>query len=46
MYFENHETKESVLFLEKRMKKWNRDWKVGLIEKENPIWEDLVDKIK
>nr|WP_290679936.1 GIY-YIG nuclease family protein [Kordia sp.] len=46
VYFENHETKESVLFLEKRMKKWNRDWKVGLIEKENPIWEDLVDKIK
>ena len=45
VYFENHETKESALFREKRMKKWNRDWKVELIEKENPNWEDLVDKV-
>ena len=46
VYFEHHETKENALLREKRMKKWNRDWKVELIEKENPTWEDLVDKIK
>jgi len=45
VYFENYETKEAALLREKRMKKWNRDWKIELIEKENPTWEDLVDKI-
>jgi len=28
---------------EKRMKKWNRDWKIELIEKENPQWNDLYN---
>jgi putative endonuclease len=46
VYFENYESKEKALVRERQMKKWNRDWKVELIEKENPIWEDLVDKIK
>ncbi|WP_298510142.1 GIY-YIG nuclease family protein [uncultured Kordia sp.] len=46
VYFENHKEKEAALLREKRMKKWNRDWKVELIEKDNPNWEDLVDKIK
>ena len=45
IYFENYETKEAALLRERRMKKWNRDWKVELIEKENPSWGDLVDKI-
>lgn len=45
-YFESFETKDEALLREKRMKKWNRDWKVELIEKENPDWQDLVDKIK
>ncbi|MGB3721548.1 MAG: GIY-YIG nuclease family protein [Pacificimonas sp.] len=27
---------------EKRLKKWNRDWKVRLIEEQNPHWEDLA----
>lgn len=46
VYFESFETKDEALLREKRMKKWNRDWKVELIEKENPDWQDLVDKIK
>lgn len=45
VYFENHENKESALLREKRMKKWNRDWKVELIEKMNPNWEDLISKV-
>jgi putative endonuclease len=27
--------------LEYRMKKWNRDWKTNLIERDNPHWDDL-----
>ncbi|NLF97165.1 MAG: GIY-YIG nuclease family protein [Candidatus Riflebacteria bacterium] len=41
VYYELHETMESAITREKRMKKWNRDWKINLIEKENPEWHDL-----
>jgi putative endonuclease len=27
---------------EKQLKKWNRDWKIALIEQENPDWLDLT----
>ena len=30
---------------EKRMKKWKREWKIELIEKDNPNWNDLYDYI-
>jgi putative endonuclease len=30
---------------EKQIKKWNRDWKVNLIQKANPDWRDLYDEI-
>ncbi len=30
---------------EKRMKRWRRQWKIDLIEKENPDWRDLYDEI-
>ena len=30
---------------EKALKKWNRDWKIELIEKANPNWEDLYDRL-
>ena len=30
---------------EKQLKKWNRAWKVALIEKENPTWRDLWDDL-
>lgn len=46
VYFEELETNEKAKLREKRMKKWNRDWKVELIEKTNPDWKDLYDKIK
>ena len=28
---------------EKQLKKWNRQWKTNLIEKENPGWKDLFE---
>lgn len=30
---------------EKQIKHWKRRWKIGLIEKENPEWEDLYRRI-
>ena len=30
---------------EKQMKKWRRQWKINLIEKENPDWDDLYEEI-
>jgi putative endonuclease len=35
----------SAIRSEKQMKKWNRAWKLELIEKENPDWNDLWDAI-
>jgi len=31
---------------EKRLKKWNREWKIRLIEETNPDWKDLFDEIR
>jgi len=45
VYYEQHATMESAIIREKQMKKWNRDWKINLIEKENPNWNDLWETI-
>jgi len=41
VYFERHITIEDAMLREKRIKKWNRIWKIRLIEKHNPKWNDL-----
>jgi putative endonuclease len=41
-WFEAHESRETALTREKRLKKWNRDWKLALIEMDNPDWVDLA----
>ena len=41
VWYEQHETAESAITREKRIKKWNREWKVKLIEEANPYWNDL-----
>lgn len=41
VYFEHHEIMETAIIREKQLKKWNRDWKIKLIEKNNPNWGDL-----
>jgi len=46
VYYEQHETMETAITREKQMKKWKRDWKIKLIEKDNPQWEDLWLKIQ
>ena len=45
VYFERHETKEDAKLREKQLKKWNRDWKIKLIEKMNPDWKDLYNEL-
>ena len=45
VYFEVHESPEAAITREKQIKKWERAWKVRLIEKGNPEWEDLYERI-
>ncbi|WP_156840767.1 GIY-YIG nuclease family protein [Novosphingobium aquimarinum] len=42
VWFEPHETMEFAITREKRIKKWNRAWKIALIEETNPDWRDLA----
>jgi putative endonuclease len=41
VWYEQHETMESAIVREKAIKKWNRAWKLKMIEKTNPDWSDL-----
>ena len=41
VYFEQTNSIESTIEREKRLKKWNRQWKINLIQKSNPEWKDL-----
>lgn len=41
VYFEETENVEAAIVREKQLKKWDRDWKIQLIERTNPNWEDL-----
>jgi putative endonuclease len=45
VYFELHDDMESAIIREKRIKKWNRAWKLRLIEEMNPDWNDLYESI-
>ena len=45
VWYEQHETRESAFARERQLKKWNRAWKVELIERMNPTWRDLYDDI-
>ena len=45
VWYETHETMFTAIQREKQLKKWNRDWKIKLIEKENPEWCDLYAEI-
>ena len=42
VWFEQHATMEHAIVREKRIKKWNRAWKIRLIEEANPEWRDLA----
>jgi hypothetical protein len=40
-----HATMEAAIAREKQLKKWNRQWKIRLIEAANPEWLDLFDRV-
>ncbi|RJG56580.1 GIY-YIG nuclease family protein [Sphingobium terrigena] len=39
VHFEMADTMEAAILREKQLKAWRRDWKVALIERDNPFWE-------
>jgi putative endonuclease len=41
VYFEEYQSVEEAIKQEKRLKEWKRKWKIELIEKKNPMWNDL-----
>jgi len=45
VWYEPHENMESALAREKALKKWNRIWKLRLIEEFNPDWLDLYEQL-
>ena len=45
VYFESHDTALAAIAREKTLKRWPRDWKIALIERGNPDWGDLYDRI-
>jgi len=42
VWYEQHETRETAFQRERQIKKWNRAWKLQLIERFNPTWKDLA----
>ena len=45
VWYEVHKTMESAIGREKALKEWKRAWKLELIEKVNPQWQDLYPEL-
>lgn len=45
VYFEQHKEMTAAITREKQIKKWNRAWKLRLIEENNPDWNDLYETL-
>ena len=45
IHFESYDDIEIAIRREKRLKKWNRKWKIRLVEENNPNWSDLYPTI-
>jgi len=45
VYYEKHGSIADAIQREKRLKKWKRAWKIRLIEKTNPKWDDLFPQL-
>jgi putative endonuclease len=43
VYVESYDRPDEAISREKQLKKWKRDWKIELIERDNPEWRDLSD---
>ncbi len=42
---EAHESRETAFQRERQIKSWKRDWKLQLIERDNPDWKDIYDEM-
>jgi len=45
VWFEKHDDIREAIRREKQIKEWRRNWKLEVIEQENPLWEDLYATI-
>ena len=45
VWFDQTDSIEEAISHEKRLKRWQRAWKIALIEKTNPSWNDLYEGI-
>ena len=45
VYFEEHDEPRNAIQREKNIKHWSRAWKLALIERQNPDWQDLFDML-
>ena len=45
VWYELHPTMESAIVREEQIKKWNRSWKLRLVQEGNPRWKDLWSEI-
>ncbi len=45
VYFEETSNVDAAITREKQLKKWNRAWKLKLIENKNPNWKDLYEEL-
>jgi putative endonuclease len=46
VWFEPHATRADAFQRERQMKKWNRAWKIEVIERMNPNWRDLYEDLR
>ena len=46
VWYEKHPTREDAFRRERQIKKWNRVWKIEMIERLNPAWRDLYDDFR
>jgi putative endonuclease len=45
VWFESTPSIEAAIQREKQLKNWKREWKIALIEQQNPKWRDLHDEL-
>ena len=45
VWYEIHGDVLAAITREKQIKKWNRSWKIRLIQEQNPLWRDLYDDV-
>ena len=45
VHIESYNKVQKAIIREKQIKKWSRQWKIQLIEEENPDWRDLYDDL-